>query len=78
MREKYVWYKVFVGVPEGKRSLGRPRRKWEGYIKIEFKQTGLEYVHWIYEAQDSGSCDHGNDPAGSLKCWSFLDQLREK
>jgi hypothetical protein len=28
-------------------------------------------------SQDSGSCDPGNDPAGSLKCWEFLDELGE-
>jgi hypothetical protein len=33
-------YKVLVGEPEGKRSLGRPRRRWEDGIGMDFKGTG--------------------------------------
>jgi hypothetical protein len=34
-------YRVLVGKPEGKRSLGRPRRRWEDDIKINFWKRGL-------------------------------------
>jgi hypothetical protein len=33
-------YRVFVGNPEGKRSIGRPRRRWEDYIKMYFRECG--------------------------------------
>jgi hypothetical protein len=44
-------YNVLVAKPEGKGLLGRCTRWWEGNIKMEYKQTGLEYVGWIYLAQ---------------------------
>jgi len=45
-------YRVLVGKPEGKRSLGRPRRRWEDNIKIFRKWDGG--MGWIYLAQDRG------------------------
>jgi hypothetical protein len=33
-------YRIFVGKPEGKRPLGRPRRRWEDNIKMELRETG--------------------------------------
>jgi hypothetical protein len=33
-------YRVLVGKPEGKRSLGRPRRRWEDGIKMDLRDTG--------------------------------------
>jgi hypothetical protein len=38
-------YKIVVGKPEGKRSLGRHRSKWEDNIKMDFKDKGLKYVN---------------------------------
>jgi hypothetical protein len=46
--ERYV-YRVSIGKPEGKRPLGRPRRRWEDGIRIEI---GLGSVDWIQLAQD--------------------------
>jgi hypothetical protein len=34
-------YKVVVGKPEGKRPLGRPRRKWENWIRVDIREIGL-------------------------------------
>jgi hypothetical protein len=34
-------YKVFMGKPEGKRSLERPKRRWEDGIRIDLRETGL-------------------------------------
>jgi hypothetical protein len=48
-------YKIFVGKSEGKRPLGRPRRRWEYNIKMHLREIGLEGVDWIYLAQ-------GKDP----------------
>jgi hypothetical protein len=35
-------YKVLVGRPEGRRPLGRPRRRWEDNIKMDFQEVGWE------------------------------------
>jgi hypothetical protein len=45
-------YKILVGEPEGKRPLGRPRRRWEYNIKMDLREIGLEGVDWIHLAQD--------------------------
>jgi hypothetical protein len=45
-------YKVLVGRPEGKRPMGRPRRRWEDNIKLDLKETGIDGVKWIRLAQD--------------------------
>jgi hypothetical protein len=45
-------YRVLVGRPEGKRSLGRPRRRWENNIKIDLREIGIDGVKWIRLAQD--------------------------
>jgi hypothetical protein len=46
-------YRSLVGKPEGKRPLGRPRRKWEDNIKMDFRETGWGGMDWIELAQDS-------------------------
>jgi hypothetical protein len=45
-------YKVLVGKPEGKRPLGRPRRRWEVGIRMDLREIGLGCVDWIRLAQD--------------------------
>jgi hypothetical protein len=42
MEERRGVYRVLVGNPEGKRSLGRPRRKWEDNIKMYLQEVGCE------------------------------------
>jgi hypothetical protein len=44
-------YKILVGRPEGKRPLGRSRRRWE-YDRMDLRETGWEGVDWIHLAQD--------------------------
>jgi hypothetical protein len=41
-----------VGKPEGKRPLGRPTRRWEDNIKIDFREIEWGGMDWIYLAQD--------------------------
>jgi hypothetical protein len=41
-----------VGTPEGKRPLGRPRRRWEGNIKMGLQQVGCGGMDWIDLAED--------------------------
>jgi hypothetical protein len=45
-------YRVLVGKPEGKRPLGRPRRRWEVGIKMDLEEIGWGGVEWIHLAQD--------------------------
>jgi hypothetical protein len=45
-------YRVLVGRPEGKRPLGRPRRRWEDNIKLDLRETGTDGANWIRLAQD--------------------------
>jgi len=52
MGEKNDVYRVLVGKPEGKRSLGRPRRRWEDNIKVDLQKVGCWGMDWIDLAQD--------------------------
>jgi hypothetical protein len=45
-------YRVLVGKAEGKRPLGRPRRRWEHGIKMDVREIGWGGVEWIHLAQD--------------------------
>jgi hypothetical protein len=45
-------YRVLVGKPEGKRSLGRLRRRWEDNIKMDLREIGIHGANWFQLAQD--------------------------
>jgi hypothetical protein len=45
-------YGVLVGRPEGKRPLGRPRRRWKYNIKMDLRDIGIDGANWIQLAQD--------------------------
>ena len=45
-------YRVLVGKPEGKRTLRRPRLRWDNNIKIDLQELGYEGMAWIDVAQD--------------------------
>jgi hypothetical protein len=45
-------YRVLMGDPEGKRPLGRPRRRWEDNVKINFREVGWGGMNWIHLSQD--------------------------
>jgi hypothetical protein len=65
-----------VGKLEGKRPLGRPRRRWEDNIKVHLQEVGGGSIDWIELAQDrdrAGPCECGNESSGSIKCREFLD-----
>jgi hypothetical protein len=40
-------YRVLVGRPEGKRPLGRHRRRWKDNIKMDLREIGIDGVNWI-------------------------------
>ena len=48
-------YRVLVGKPEGKRALGRPRRRWVDNIRMDLQEVGCGYVDWIGLVQDRDS-----------------------
>ncbi|KAJ4448531.1 hypothetical protein ANN_10549 [Periplaneta americana] len=52
MGESRNGYRVLVGRPEGKRPLGRPRRRWEDNIKMYLREVGYDDRDWINLAQD--------------------------
>jgi hypothetical protein len=52
MGEERKVYKVLEGKPEGKRPLGRPKRRWEDGIRMDLREIGLGDVDWIRLAQD--------------------------
>jgi hypothetical protein len=47
--------KVLVGKPEGKRPLGRPKRRWEDNIRMDLQEVGCGDIDWIELAQDRDS-----------------------
>ena len=68
-------YRVFVGRTEGKRPLGRPRRRWENNTKVDLQEIrghGLNLSD-SRQGQLACCCECGNEPSGSTKCREFLD-----
>ena len=55
MEEGRVVHKVSVGKPEGKRPLGRPKRRWEDNIKMDLQEVGRGCGDWMELAQDRDS-----------------------
>ena len=45
-------HRVLVGKPEGKKPLGRPRRRWEDNIKMDLQEVGGGHGYWMELAQD--------------------------
>ncbi|KAJ4429616.1 hypothetical protein ANN_21802 [Periplaneta americana] len=52
MGESRNAYRVLVGRPEGKKPIGRPRRRWEDNIKMDLREVGYDDRDWINLAQD--------------------------
>jgi hypothetical protein len=70
-------YRFLVGKPEGRRPLGRRKRRWEDNTKLDLQEVGCGDMDWIDVAQDgdkvAGTCDCGNEPSASIKLGEFLD-----
>jgi hypothetical protein len=56
MGEERKLYKVLVGKPEGKRPLGRPRRRWEDGIRMNLRENGLGWIgfDWLRTGTGGG------------------------
>jgi hypothetical protein len=52
MGEKRNAYRILVGNPEGKKPLGRPRRRWVDNITIYLREIGWDGTNWIDLTQD--------------------------
>jgi len=52
MVERRGLYSVLVGKPEGKRPLGRPKRRWDHNIKMDLQEVGCGGADWIVLAED--------------------------
>jgi hypothetical protein len=57
-------YRVLVGRTEGKRLLGRPRRRWEDKIKLDLRKIEIEGANWSQLAQDR------------IQWWDFVNMLK--
>jgi hypothetical protein len=68
-----------VGKPEGKRPLGRPRRRWVDNIKMDLREIGRDGVDWMDMAQDRDQwralVNTVLQPPGSIKCWEVREGL---
>jgi hypothetical protein len=52
MGEKWNTYRILVGMSEGKRPLGRPRRRWVEDIKMDLREIEWDGMDWIDLAQN--------------------------
>jgi hypothetical protein len=58
MGEERGVHRVLVWKPEGKRPLGRPRRRWEDNIKMDVEEVGGGRGDWIEFAQEKDRCSY--------------------
>jgi len=52
MRKEREVQRVLLGKPEGRRPLGKPRRRWVDNIRMDIQEVGCGYMDWIGLAQD--------------------------
>jgi hypothetical protein len=69
-------YGVLVGKPEGKRPFARRRHLWVDHIKMDLRE--IAWGGWTDSSGSGygpveGSCEHNNEPSGSIKCWKILE-----
>jgi hypothetical protein len=54
MGEERKVYMILVEKSEGKRPFGRPRRRWQSWLRVDLREIGLGSAEWIQLAQDRG------------------------
>jgi hypothetical protein len=76
MEEGRGVYRVLVGRTEGKRPLGRPRRRWEDNIKMDLWETGIDGENWIqlvqYRVQWRAFVNTVMDLGIPYRTWNYL------
>ena len=50
--EEWSAFKILIGIPAGKRPLGRPRRRREDNVRMDLKEIGINAGNWVDSAQD--------------------------
>jgi hypothetical protein len=65
MGENKNAYRILMGKPEGKRPLGRPRRRWEDNIKMDLREIGWGNMDWFDLALDR---DRARNLVAVLSC----------
>jgi hypothetical protein len=78
--EKRIAYRLLVGKPEGKRPLGRPRRRWVSDVRMDLQEMGWGRVESIALARDRDRWRALVNAAmkealGSMKCWETIEWL---
>jgi hypothetical protein len=70
MREKRKVYRLLVGMPEGKRPLGRLRHRWVDNITTLERWDGVMWTGlvWLRIGRVESSCEFGIEPSGFMKC----------
>jgi hypothetical protein len=72
-------YRILVEKPEGKRPLGRPRRRWVDNIKMDLKRDRMGWYELDRTGSGlgpmEGSFEHGDGPSGSLRLLGFSEWL---
>jgi hypothetical protein len=72
MGEKRDAYRIFVWKREGKRSVGRPTRRWDYIIKTDLQEIGSGVYTGLIRLMTgkvAGSYEHANETSDSVKCW---------
>ena len=73
-------HRVLVGKHEGKRPLGRPRRRWEDNIKMDLQEVGGGRGDWMELVQDrdrlAGTCGYDEELSGSINAGNFLTSCK--
>ena len=74
--EKFCVYKG-TKKPDGKRPLGKPRRRWEDNIKVDLQEVGGGRGDWMELAgQVAGICGYGEGLSGSINGGNFLTSCK--
>jgi hypothetical protein len=69
---------VLVGRPKGKRSLGRPRCRWEDNIELDLREIGIDGANWVRLAQDRAQWRaFVNEPLGSIRKQDIFDEVSD-
>jgi hypothetical protein len=68
-------HRVSVGKPEGKRPLGRPRRRWEDNIKLDLQKLGRDGVGSGW-GQVTGTCGCGEEFSSPINAGNFLTSCK--
>ena len=73
----YIYiYRVLLRKPEGRKPLGRPRRRWVDNIRMDLQEVECGHMDWIGLSQDRDSWRalvSAEKPSGTVKCGEFLD-----